>query len=409
MSDPKPFYGQNMMDIKQCRQAIIVLLMVICLSWICCCRQMMRSLSPPTQALLDKVLSGESLLGDRAAQLSLPEDHIFEITPDMRAFLNTHVPSTGSNHFRLKRLIEAVMDKSLLGWEFDVLKTYSAANTFYHKQGNCLSYAIMMIVLGRELGLELYFNEVDIPPTWDMQTEHTLLHLRHVNVLAKVDRKRMILNLELEEYDSSYPQRIITDVIAKAHYYNNRGTDYLNANDMEKAFLYFRKALTLQPKLAFLWVNLGVLYLRYGHYQEAEAAFLHTLELDSFDITAISNLQRLYVKTGNTELANYFRKEAERSRMKNPYYRYFLANQLLDNNQPDLALKHIRWSIRKYSKEHRFHFLAAKVYARLGKHDDAEKSLERAAKLTEDEKNRLLYQSKIARLRKISKRESAHP
>jgi len=95
--------------------------------------------------------------------------------------------------------------------------------------------------------------------------------------------------------------------------------------------------------------------------------------------------------------------------MKNPYYRYFLAGQLLDDNQPDLALKHIKWAIRKYDKEHRFHFLAAKIYARLGKSDDAEKSLEQAAKLTEDEKNRMLYQSKIARLREISKQNRANP
>jgi Flp pilus assembly protein TadD len=370
---------------------------------------MARPYLSPTQALLGKVLSGESLLGERAAQLSLPEDHIFEITPDMRAFLNTHVPKTGSNQFNLNRLIEAVMDKSLLCWEFDGQKTYSAAKSFYHKQGNCLSYAIMMIVLGRELGLELYFNEVDIPPIWDMQTEHTFVLVRHVNVLAKVGLKRMILDLELEEYDMSHRQRRITDIDAKAHYYNNRGMDYLNANNMENAFLYLRKALTLQPKKAFLWGNLGVLYLRYGHYQEAKTAFLHSLDLDPSDVTAISNLQRLYVKLGNNELANYFRQKAERSRMKNPYYRYYLANQLLDNNQPDLALKHIRWSIRKNNREHRFHFLAAKVFTCLGKHDDAEKSLERAANLTKDKENRLLYQSEIARLREISKRESAHP
>lgn len=401
--------GKNMMNRKQYRQAIVVLFMAICLPWICCGCQMVRSHPPPTQALLDRVLSGKSLLGDRAAQLSLPEDNIFEITPDMRDFLKMHVPSTGSNYVKLQRLIESVMDKSLLGWNFDAFKTYSAANSFHHKQGNCISYAIMIIVLGRELGMELHFNEVYIPPTWDIQTEHTVVLFRHVNLITKVDRRRMILGLDLEEYDSSYPQYSITDVAAEAHYYNNRGADYLNANDMEQAFLYFRKALTLQPKQAFLWVNIGVLYLRYGHYQEAEAAFLHALELDSSDITVISNLQRLYVKQGNTELANYYRQEAERSRMKNPYYRYSLAKQLLDDNQPDLALKHIKWAIRKYGKEHRFHFLAAKIYARLGKRDDVEKSLEQAAKLTEDEKNRLLYQSKIARLREISKQDSANP
>ena len=399
-----------MMNRKQYGQATVVLLMAIYLSWICYGCQTARSYSSPTQPLLDRVLSGESLLGDRAAQLSLPEDNIFEVTPDMRDFLKMHVPYTGSNYVKLRRLIEAVMDKSLLGWNFDALKTYSAADTFRHKQGNCISYAIMMVVLGRELGLDLQFNEVYIPPTWDIKTEHTVLLFRHVNVITKVDRTRMILDLDLEEYDSSYPQNSITDVAAEAHYYNNRGTDYLNANDMEQAFLYFRKALTLQPEQAFLWVNMGVLYLRYSHYQEAEAAFLHALELDSSDITVISNLQRLYVKQGNTELANYYRQEAERSRMKNPYYRYSLANQLLDDNQPDLALKQIKWAIRKYGKEHRFHFLAAKIYARLGKSDDAEKCLERAARLTEDDKNRMLYQSKIARLREISKQQdSANP
>ena len=165
----------------------------------------------------------------------------------------------------------------------------------------------------------------------------------------------------------------------------------------------------LQPEQAFIWGNMGVLYLRHGHYQEAEAVFLHTLELDSSDTTAVSNLQRLYVKQGNTELADYYKQEAERSRMKNPYYRYSLARQLLEENHPDLALDHIKWAIGKYGEEHRFHFLAAKIYARLGKQRDAKESLERAAELAEDEENRLLYQSKISRLREISRRNSDTP
>jgi Flp pilus assembly protein TadD len=358
---------------------------------------------------LERVLSGESLLGDRAARLSLPEDDIFKITPDIRDFLKTNVPSKKSDYFKLQRLIEVVMDESLLGWKFDAFKTYGAADSFFYRQGNCISYAILMVVLGRELGLEMNFNDVKVPSTWDIQADHTIVFFRHVNVLAKMDNKRMILGLDIEEYDSSYPQGIITDIAAEAHYYNNRGTDYLNAGDKAQAFLYFRKALTLQPELAFIWGNMGVLYLRYGHHQEAEVAFLHTLELDSSNITAISNLQRLYLKQGNTELANYYRQEAEHSRMKNPYYRYFLARQLLDDNDPDSALKHIKWAIRKYGKEHRFHFLAAKIYARLGKRDDMEESLERASRLAEDEENRLLYQSKIARLREISRQKVAYP
>jgi Tfp pilus assembly protein PilF len=151
---------------------------------------------------------------------------------------------------------------------------------------------------------------------------------------------------------------------------------------------------------------MGVLYLRHGHYREAEAAFLHTLELDSSNITAINNLQHLYTQQGNTQLADYYGKEAQRSRMKNPYYRYFLAKRMLDNNKPNSALKHIKWAIHQYGKEYRFHLLAAKVFARLGMNSNAEKSLEQATKLTKDEESRLLYQSKIGRLREAAKQDS---
>ncbi len=389
------------MNNKYFRQYASFLLMAICLAWIYCGCRTVQPHSEPTRVLLTRVLSGETLLGDSAIGLSLPEDDIFEITPEMSDFLKMHIPD-GGNYSKLKKLIEAVMDKTLLGWEYDPFKTYSASDSFHHRQGNCISYAIMMTALSRELGLKMQFNEVHIPSTWDIQTEQTVVLLRHVNVLTRVGGKRMVLDLDIEEYDNSYPQYRISDTAAEAHYYNNRGTDYLKINDMENAFLYFKKALMLQPDQAFLWVNMGVLYLRYGHHKEAESAFLRSLELDSSELTAISNLQRLYVLQDNAELANYYKQEAERSRMKNPYYRYYLAEKLLDDNQPELALKNIIWAIDRYKKEYRFHFLAAKIYARLGRRDDAEESLKQAAHLTENENSRLLYESKIARLREIS-------
>ena len=402
-----PVRGENMMNRKQCEQNITAMLIVIFLLLICFGCQTVRSHRRADPALLDRVLSGEALLGDRAAMPpQLPHDDIFEITPEMHEFLEMNVPSAGSDYFKLQRLIKAMMDTSSMDWKLDPFKTYSAADTFHSRRGSCLSYAIMMVVLGRELGLELYFNEVYIPSTWDIQKENTLVLFQHVNVLAEADGRRMILDLELEDYDSSYPQNRITDIAAEAHYYNNLGAEYLNNNDREQAFLYFLKALTLLPERAFLWINMGVLHLRYGHYREAEAALLRALELDSANISAINNLQTLYVKQGNSELASYYKQEAERSRMKNPYYRYFLAKKLMDEDKLDSALKHIKWSIRRYGREHRFHFLEAQIYTHMGKYDDAKESLKRAVKLTADDKNRLLYKSKMARLREIPGHES---
>ena len=395
------FMDRNMIRKLQFKQAAVVLFAAIYLSVICCNCQIRPHHSWPKQVLLEEVLSGEGLFAE-SANLSLPEEDIFEVTQEMRSFLKKHIPA-GSDYPKLQKLIDAVMDQSRLGWEFDPFKTYTAANTFHTKKGNCISYAIMMTALGRELGLKMQFNEVHIPSTWDIQTEQTVVLFRHVNVLARAGGRRLLLGLDIEEYDSSYPQYRITDAVAEAHYYNNRGTDYLKINDMENAFLYFKKALMLQPRIrlfyGLIWESL---YLRYGHHKEAEAAFLHALDLDSSELTAISNLQRLYVLQDNSELANYYKQEAERSRMKNPYYRYYLARKQLEDNQPHLALKNIKWAIERNGKEHRFHYLAAKIYARLGRRDDVEESLKQAAHLTENENSRLLYESKIVRLREIS-------
>ena len=107
------------MNKKKYRQSITVFLTAICLSWICHGCLTARSHSWPARDLLDMVLSGESLFKDRAGRLSLPEEDIFLITRDMRDFLNTHVPGTSSDYYKLQGLIEAVTDKSLLGWNYD--------------------------------------------------------------------------------------------------------------------------------------------------------------------------------------------------------------------------------------------------------------------------------------------------
>ena len=53
-------------------------------------------------------------------------------------------------------------------------------------------------------------------------------------------------------------------------------------------------ALQLSPQMSHLWVNLGVVYRRADQHQAAEAAYLHALEVDSFDRSAMNNLMVLY-------------------------------------------------------------------------------------------------------------------
>ena len=76
-------------------------------------------------------------------------------------------------------------------------------------------------------------------------------------------------------------------------------------------------------------------------------------------------------------------------RLKNPYYRYRLAEQALAKRELTEAQQHIRAAIQYYKDDHSFHFLAAKIYAAKGDNKNAERSLARAAKLTIDNNTRL--------------------
>jgi len=48
----------------------------------------------------------------------------------------------------------------------------------------------------------------------------------------------------------------------RVQYFNNRAMELLNKGDSETAFLYLKKAITLNSDKAYLWSNLGVVFKR---------------------------------------------------------------------------------------------------------------------------------------------------
>lgn len=98
-----------------------------------------------------------------------------------------------------------------------------------------------------------------------------------------------------------------------AHYYFDKGTLYFQRNKFDKALVYFRKAVELEPKNSLNYYNLGCLLSRMGQLNEANSVFKYIVEeldpdfteciflkainyglLEEFDKT--ENLLRLYLK-----------------------------------------------------------------------------------------------------------------
>jgi Flp pilus assembly protein TadD len=254
----------------------------------------------------------------------------------------------------------------------------------------------MFVAMARAAGLDAEFQEVDIPPAWTFRDDAFVLN-RHVNVVVDLGTYGVqAVDFNIDDFKTSYDRWTIPDSRAKAHFYNNMGVESLNAGDTTRALAYFRRALVDHDRrFAAAWTNLGILYLREGHPDDAEAAFLQALSVKPKDLVAMSNLANFYENHGQPEKAKIYHNRVVQHRQKNPYYRYYLARELFLSGNYDEAIKHLRYAIRKRPQEDQFFFLLGLSYLQKGDKKAARTWLDRAEEAAATDALKQNYSNKI--------------
>jgi Flp pilus assembly protein TadD len=325
----------------------------------------------------EELLSGGILFGREAEAIELPDDRVLELTPEMRAFLDLHIPKGIKEYSRIRTLMFALVGPGGLAMEYNPEATYTAREAFRRSEGNCLGFSFLVTAMARERGIKTVFQEVDIPPEWAEESENIMYASRHVNVRASTNTPfDVIVDINRINVKSYYPVHVLSDREAAAHYYSNIGAEYLEKADMKNAFRYFVKAVKLSPDSSELWSNLGVFYRQNNAYKYAEQAYFLSLKYKASNYSAMTNLALLYDHQGEVEKADYFRKQARSYQMKNPYYRYYMARDAYEEGKYDEALDYLRSIIGKKVEEPRFYRLMADTYAALGEEDKAAEILE---------------------------------
>lgn len=313
-------------------------------------------------------------------------DSLLALTPEMERFAEKAVAGRWTNGGKVRALLEALLSPKQLGLRYDETATYSAAEAFTRVRANCLSFGALFIALARHVGVEADFNEVDVPPVWNMHDTDTLVLYKHVNVLVRTGPgNREVVDFNPEVYDTSYPQRKISDRVAAAQYYNNLAIELLLKNEPVLARRHLVRAISLAPGLSYLWGNLGSAYRRAGQIKAAELAFVKAINVEPSDYVAIGNVARVFAETGQLEIAKRLERRAGHFQKRNPYYRYREALNAFANRDYETAKRHALAAIRLYYKEHRFHFLLGTTYRQLGDQERARQSLDRAIALTSDD------------------------
>lgn len=345
---------------------------------------------------LQRALSGEVLFGEAAGELELPTEDVLGLTPEVIAFVDQATEGIHSDQRKLRILLEELFDTGHLALQFDDAAIFTAQQVFSERKANCLSFTTFMVPVLRHMGIKASFNEVAVPPVWDLRNRDTLILYQHVNVRIEWgDGSRQVVDINMREYELHYEQEVITDQVAEAQYFSNRAMQYLIEDRPKDAFRYLRKALDLAPEASFLWVNLGAIYRNQGDLETAGIAFRRALELAPGSLVAISSLERVYQALGKLAEAGLLQRQAEYYRNSNPYHLYMQAMSSYIAHDYSLALVNINKAIRAYAREHRFHFLQGAIYSALGDLRRSRLSLGRALKLTTDREQAQRYRNKF--------------
>lgn len=349
-----------------------------------------RILSP------EHLLRAEPLTG-RVDVPALGDVDILALDQRMLAFLNKHVDRDHGQMMRLHELLYAIVTDDSFGLKYDGT-TRTAQDTFAARQGNCLSFTNLFVALAREVDIEVVFQEIEIPPDWSREGDTYNLS-RHVNVfvdLGGVGTRSVDFNID--NFQSDYDRKLISDERALAHYYSNIGAERLQKSEFLEALAYFRKALAVDQGFAPAWSNLGALYSEAGHFDFAEAAYLQALEIDPRELVAMSNLGQLYEFLGQEELANRYNERSNRHRMRNPYYRYHLAHSAYLARDYEAAIGHLKYSVKKKKFEDSFYLLMGLSYLQQDEPSAARRWLEKAERVAVDEGLKRRYHNKLERL-----------
>ena len=335
------------------------------------------------------------------------EKQIFELSDDVKAFVDTQISPRRSFEGNVRNLIHGIFDRSTMGLLYKGDANTTATETYRNRSANCLSLSIMTYAMAEHAGFDASFYEVDIPEYWTRRDGYSFIN-GHINLrivepeesnVVRIKDDYMNVDFDPQMFRQHFPTKRVTKDLVVAMFYNNYGADAIAANDYDKAYAYFRAATLLAPELDQTWVNLGILYRFRGGYQQAEKSYRYALSLNEENLTGWENLAVLYMHMGKQKKAAEIVAKVNKRRRDNPFYHFILGEEALEAELYTEALEHYERARRLNRTQHEILFGLGKAYFELGDISSAKRYLELAAQHAPNKQDQQRYSSKLSMLR----------
>lgn len=332
------------------------------------------------------------------------EGDIFSIDDKMKEMVRTELSSEETSYKRAKKLLLHLFDQNNINLSYDNLANLTATQSYYSKKANCLSLTIMAYSLAKEAGLNVVFQDVEVPEYWVRNNEFNML-TGHINLLVKPsgnNNSSLIwrsnsLQIDFDPFiqKKQFPAKVIDKNTIMAMFYTNIGAQAIVDEDFIKAYAYLKQATKVSPTFASSWSNLGVLYRMVGDFNLADKTYRYALALSPENLSTLNNLAVLMHKMGDVEEAVILEKLLHKKRLNNPYYHALLADEAYYRQDYNRAKLHYKNAIKLNGSLHELYFGLAKVYYQVKEFERAEFALTKAIKLNNNKEKDNQYIAKL--------------
>ncbi len=311
----------------------------------------------------------------------------FQVTPEMVARAKDITAGSMTDFEKADRLMKSLTDEDGFGLRYDSVATSTPDVTVQQGYGNCLALTSIFIGLAREIGLSAYYVDASDRVNDLRREESVIVDSGHIAGGVRTERGYTLI--DYDGHVSSYRTfRIIDDITALAHYYNNLGFELIfdaqEASDevpWPRVLHNFELATKVRPEFAEAHNNLGVAYTRIGDVESAENAYLQAISVDADSDAPFHNLGNLKMRQGDLAAALEAYDQALDRRSRNPYLHFHRGLAQYRLGDFDAAEESFKRSIsleREYIEPRN---LLAQVYSRQGRLEEAAAVREAVRKL----------------------------
>ncbi len=303
----------------------------------------------------------------------------FRVTPEMVAKAREVTARSRSDYDKAQSLMAAITSDDGFGLYYESVATATPDVTVARGYGNCLALTSIFIGLARQLGLSAYYVDASDRVN-DLRRDGTLI-VDSGHIAGGVRTERGYTLVDYDGHAADYRTfKMIDDITALAHYYNNLGFEMIsdaeregNEIDWEIIRYKFELATKVRPSFTLAYNNLGVAYTRLGKLNLAEEAYLKVLEIDPKSDATYHNLGNFKMRRRDFVGALHEYDLAVDIEKRNPYLYYHRGVAQYRLNDFEAAKNSFKKAIsleRDYIEPRN---LLAQVYTQLGRHEEAAK------------------------------------